>query len=298
MVPRYIIVSPVKDEEQYVELTLRSVISQTLKPVLWVIVDDGSKDSTPEIIQRYLSRNPFIRLVHNPHAGIRQPGSAVIRAFKCGHESIETSDYDFIVKLDCDLSFGKDYFQSLLGRFTEDHQLGIASGVYLEMGEDGAWKEVVMPSYHAAGACKVLRRNCFEEIEGFIVAAGWDTVDEIRAMTLGWKTGHFIDLPMKHHKPEGAGIGTIKTSVMHGEIYYLTGGGKLFFLLKVLHRMMSKPYVLGAMALSWGYMKALWQRKTSLVTEAEAKCYQSLLSGRLQAKTKTLFVRGSIPLDR
>jgi hypothetical protein len=155
-----------------------------------------------------------------------------------------------------------------------------------------------MPSYHAAGACKVIRKKCFEEIGGFIVAAGWDTVDEIRAMTLGWKTGHFIDLQMKHHKPEGSGIGTIKTSVMHGEISYLTGGGKLFFLLKVLHRMRSKPYVIGSMALSWGYMKAIWKRKTSLVTEAEAKCYQALLNKRLQAKAKALFVRGSIPLDR
>lgn len=298
MLPRYIIVSPVKDEENYVELTLRSVISQTLKPVLWVIVDDGSKDRTPEIIQRYLSKNPFIQLVHNPQAGVRQPGSAIIRAFNCGHESIGRSDYDFIVKLDCDLSFGEDYFENLLVRFRDDLRLGVASGVYLEMGEDGTWKEVVMPSYHAAGACKVIRKKCFEEIGGFIVAAGWDTVDEIRAMTLGWKTGHFIDLQMKHHKPEGSGIGTIRTSVMHGEISYLTGGGKLFFLLKVLHRMRSKPYVIGAMALSWGYMKAIWKRKTSLVTEAEAKCYQDLLNKRLQAKAKALFVRGSIPLDR
>jgi glycosyltransferase involved in cell wall biosynthesis len=274
------------------------VIGQTLKPVLWVIVDDGSRDNTPAIIQRYLSSNPFIRLVRNPNAGIRQPGSAVIRAFNYGCESIGASDYDFIVKLDCDLSFEPNYFEILLGRFMEDHRLGVASGVYLEMGEDDAWKEVVMPSYHAAGASKVLRKKCFEEIGGFIVAAGWDTVDEIRAMTLGWKTGHFIDLQMKHHKPEGSGIGAIRTSVMHGEISYLTGGGKLFFLLKVLHRMMSKPYVIGAMALSWGYMKALWKRKASLVTEAEAKCYQALLNERLQAKTKALFVRGSIPLDR
>src|SRR3990172_593615 len=126
--PRYIIVSPVKDEERYVELTIRSVIGQTLKPVLWVIVDDGSKDSTPEIIQRYLSSHPFIRLVGNPHAGIRQPGSAVVRAFKCGYETIGEIDYDFIVKLDCDLSFEQNYFEQLLERFIDDHRLGISSG--------------------------------------------------------------------------------------------------------------------------------------------------------------------------
>jgi glycosyltransferase involved in cell wall biosynthesis len=298
MLPRYIIISPVKDEELYVELTIQSVVGQTVKPALWVIVDDGSSDATPAIIQRYISAYPFIRMLRNPNAGVRQPGSQVMRAFNFGYESIGASDYDFIVKLDCDLSFEADYFENLLNRFMEDHRLGVASGVYLEMGEYDAWKEVVMPSYHAAGASKVIRRKCFEEIGGFIVAAGWDTVDEIRAMTLGWKTGHFIDLQMKHHKPEGSGIGTIRTSVMHGEIFYLTGGGKLFFLLKVLHRMMSKPYVIGAMALSWGYMKGLLKRKPSLVTEAEAKCYQTLLNERLQAKTKALFVRGPIPLDR
>lgn len=296
--PRYIIISPVKDEERYVELTLRSVICQTLKPVLWVIVDDGSKDSTPKIIQRYLSSHPFIRLVSNPHAGIRQPGSAVVRAFQCGYETIGEIDYDFIVKLDCDLSFEQHYFEHLLERFMEDPRLGIASGVYMEVGEDGGWKEVVMPHYHAAGACKVLRKKCFEEIGGFIVAAGWDTVDEIRAISVGWKTGHFFELQMKHHKSEGSGIGTIRTSVMHGEIYYLTGGGKIFFLLKVLHRLGKKPYVVGALALAWGYMKSLWNRKAPLVTQREAMCYQNLLSERLRTQTRALLARGSTSVNR
>ncbi len=298
IVPRYIIISPVKDEERHVELTLQSVVRQTLKPVSWVIVDDGSKDRTPEIIRRYISAHPFIRLVRNPHAGIRQPGSAVIRAFNCGYETLGASDYDFIVKLDCDLSFEPDYFENLLGRFVDNDRLGVASGVYLEMGQSGAWKEVLMPSYHAAGASKVLRRKCFDEIGGFIVAAGWDTVDEIRAMASGWTTGHFVDLQMKHHKPEGSGIGMVRTSRMHGEIFYLTGGGKLFFLLKVLHRMGKKPFVIGALALSWGYMKALFKRKRLLVTKAEATCYQRLLRKRLQTQTKALFARASSTLFR
>ena len=140
-----------------------------------------------------------------------------------------------------------------------------------------------MPFYHAAGACKVMRRKCFEEIGGFIVAAGWDTVDEIRAMTQGWRTGHFKDLRVKHHKIEGSGIGQLKTSAMHGEIYYLTGGSKLFFVLKVLHRIRSKPYVLSAFALLLGYLKAFKKQKTPLVTKAEARCYQAILNKRLRA---------------
>lgn len=288
---RYVIVSPVKDEERYVELTLRSVTGQSLKPVLWVIVDDGSKDGTLAIIRRYLDSNPFIRLVCNPGARTRQTGSAVIRAFNLGYKSIGRTDYDVIVKLDCDLSFGSDYFEKLIERFAGDPKLGIASGTYLDQGHTGEWKQVTMPAYHAAGACKVIRRECFEEIEGFVVAAGWDTVDEIRAMTRGWKTMHFQDLQMKHHKREGSGVGVIKTSIMHGEIYYLTGGSKLFFLLKMIHRIGTKPYGSAALALLRGYCKSMWEGKKLLVTETEARCYRSLLHGRMLGQARKLFAR-------
>lgn len=284
-------VSPVKDEECYVEFTLRSVTNQNLKPVMWVIVDDGSRDGTAEVVSRYVDVYPFLRLVRNRHAGVRQTGSAVIRAFNCGYDSIGDADHDFIVKLDCDLSFGPDYFERLLGRFDGNDRLGIASGIYLQIDGRGVWNEVAMPSYHAAGACKVIRRECFEQIGGFVVAPGWDTVNEIRAMTRGWKTGHFRDLQMKHHKVEGSGIGAIRTSLMHGEIYYLTGGSKLFFLVKVLHRIGTRPYVVGALALLRGYLKAMWERKTPVVTKAEARCYRSLLHGRLMGQVKTLLAR-------
>jgi glycosyltransferase involved in cell wall biosynthesis len=288
---RYVIVSPVKDEERYVELTLRSVTAQSLKPTLWVIVDDGSSDGTAAIVRRYLAVHPFIRLVSNPGAGTRQTGSAVIRAFNFGYESLGPADYDLIVKLDCDLSFGSDYFEELIERFNGDPHLGIASGIYLEQAHTGEWKPVTMPAYHAAGACKMIRRQCFEEIGGFIVAPGWDTVDEIRAMTRGWKTMHFQDLHMKHHKREGSGIGVIKTSVMHGEIYYLTGGSRLFFLLKVFHRIRAKPHGAAALALLRGYCKPMCAGKKLLVTDAEARCYRSLLHGRLRGQARRLFAR-------
>jgi len=286
---RYVIISPVKDESRYVEFTLKSLIAQTLKPALWIIVDDGSKDNTAEIVKRYLSSHPFIRLMQNPHAGIRQPGSAIMRAFNFGYESIDETDYDFIVKLDCDLSFEPDYFEKLLGRFIDDERLGIASGIYFEKGDHGVWKEVIMPSYHAAGACKVIRRKCFEEIEGFIVAAGWDTVDEIRAMTRGWNTRHFKDLRIKHHKPEGLGIGKFRTSIMQGEIYYLTRGSKPFFVLKILHRIGMKPYVLNALGMLLGYFRAKQKQKLPLVSKPEALRYQALLNKRMRAKANTLF---------
>jgi glycosyltransferase involved in cell wall biosynthesis len=278
---RYVIVSPVKDEERYVELTLRSVTSQAVPPMLWVIVDDGSEDRTLDIVRRYTAKHPFIRLVQHRKAGARWPGSPVIRAFNYGYALLGDLEYDFIVKLDCDLSFGPDYFQRLLARFQDDERLGIASGVYLESDDAGRWTPVKMPVYHAFGASKVLRRTCFEGIGGFPAAPGWDTVDEIRAMAAGWTTRHFDDLLARHHKREGTGIGPVRTSRMHGEIFYVTGGDPVFLALKVLHRLTAAPYVINALALSAGYFAAFVKRKPRLVTAAEARCYKRLLRARL-----------------
>jgi biofilm PGA synthesis N-glycosyltransferase PgaC len=287
--PRYALVSPVKDEARHIELTLRSVTEQTIKPVLWAIVDDGSTDGTADIVRRYVEEHAFVRLFESPKAGPRNTGSAEVLAFYRGYESLRGIDFDFIVKLDGDLSFERDYFEKLLGRFSSDATLGIASGVYLESDQSGSWKPVGMPSYHAFGACKVVRRTCFDEISGFATTPGWDTADEIRAMARGWKTCHFSDLEVRHHKPEGSAMGLLKTSRMHGEIHYVTGGDPLFLLFKVLHRLTVRPFLFSALALSFGYLQAVLKRKPRLVTRHEAAVYQQLLRQRLWRVAKKPF---------
>ncbi len=257
------------------------MVRQSLLPVRWVIVDDGSTDRTVEIVERYVKDHSFIRLLKGPGGYSRQPGPAIIRAFNRGYQDAQDSEYEFIVKLDCDLTFESDYFEQLLRQMLADPKLGIASGVYLEASRGGHWREVGMPPYHAAGASKVVRRACFEQIGGFILARGWDTVDEIRAMAHGWRTTHFRELKMKHWKPEGTGIGPLRTNFMHGEIYCLTGGSMLFFLFKVFHRLTKRPFVIGGLALLWGFWRTKLSRKTSLVTADEAQCYHRLLKERV-----------------
>ena len=290
--PKYLVISPVKDEEQHVEWTLRSMIQQEVKPLRWIIVDDGSCDRIAAIVERYAAGQDFIQLVRSCHRNPRQPGSGVIRAFQRGFELAKGLNYNFVVKLDCDLSFDPHYFDRIFKAFAADPKLGIASGVYMESTEDGEWAEVEMPSYHAAGASKVIRRQCFEEIGGFVPSRGWDTVDEIRAMARGWRTGHCRDLKMKHWKREGAGIGSLRTNLMHGEIYYLTGGSRLFLLLKVLHRMMCRPFLIGGLALLWGYVWAALGKQEPLVTADEARCYRALLHSRMAVTLRNLLPAG------
>src|SRR5579872_822526 len=223
---KYIVISPVKDEERYIGTMVRSMLRQTLKPTQWIIVDDGSRDKSLQMITEATVGNKWIRIVRIDREAPRQPGASVIRAFIAGFELVKSTKFDFVVKLDCDLDLPPDYFERLVCKFNEDNVLGIASGQYLE-DHGNKWTPISMPFYHASGASKMIRAQCFADIQGFVPARGWDTLDQIRAQLHGWKTRHFPEIQFRHLKPEGTGIGFIRTNVMHGEIFYLTGGGVL-----------------------------------------------------------------------
>jgi biofilm PGA synthesis N-glycosyltransferase PgaC len=277
----YVVISPAKDEGQYIEKTIQSMIRQSVTPRKWIIVDDGSQDQTPQIVARYAERHPWITLFSLVRNGERKPGSAVINAFTAGYELIKNDTFDFVIKLDGDLEIPEGYFETLLNRFESDPRLGIASGIYVE--EHGhAWKRVKMPKYHAAGCSKMVRAECFRQIGGFIPQRGWDTVDEIRAQVMGWKTCHFEDIELRHLRPEGAGIGFTRTNLMHGHIYYMTGGGTLFLLLKCLHRLFfGKPIFLGGIMMFVGFIRAYLNDEPRLVSDGEAVRYRHMLNQRV-----------------
>jgi biofilm PGA synthesis N-glycosyltransferase PgaC len=282
----YLIISAVKDEEQYIETTLESVLLQTVRPARWIIVDDGSGDRTAEIVERYSRNQDWISLIRLPRRDARLTGTAEIIAFNAGLTRAQGQAYDFVVKLDCDLLLPSGYFEQILGRFKQDPRLGIASGVYIEE-RNGVSKAVPMPEYHAAGASKVIRRRCFEEIGGFVTSRGWDTVDEIRAQTLGWRTRHFADITFDHLRPEGSSLGPLYTNYLHGEVYYLTGGSWSFFLFKTLHRIVvGKPPLIGGLTLLGGFLKPWVMRRDRLVNSAECKWYRQAQQQRVWRRIK------------
>ena len=279
----YVVVSPVKDEERNISRTLESMLDQTMKPLRWIIVDDGSRDRTADVVQSYAGSHSFVYLLRRDIRQARQTGIAEIVAFNEGYQLVREMAFDCVVKLDGDLSFNRDYFEQLLARFHENPKLGIASGTYMER-RGNEWTQIKMPTYHAAGASKMVRKECFDAIGGFIPERGWDTVDEIRAMTIGWQTMHFPELRMEHWKPEGVGMGYLSTSYMHGEIYFRTGGGLVFLVPKVLSRFLHRPIITGGLALFCGYLHGMLRRAQRLVTPDEARCYRALLNRRLLTK--------------
>ncbi|MDD5580548.1 MAG: glycosyltransferase family A protein [Methylobacter sp.] len=276
----YVIVTPVKDEAAHIGDMIKSVLAQTKRPDRWVIVDDGSTDQTSEFIAINVQGIAWITVL-NTKSTLRNLGSAEIIAFNKGLDTVLVDDFDFIVKLDGDVKIDPDYFQKILTRMEHDESFGIISGVYREM-HDGNWVTIKMPFYHAAGASKIVRRECYKAIGGFVPQKGWDTVDEIRAGLHDWKTGHFEDIIFVHLKPEGIAMGKLNTHYFHGEIYYQTGGGILFLLAKSVHRMLSaRPLIICGLTMITGYLMSLVKRKQRLVNKVEARFYRNQLNKRL-----------------
>lgn len=256
---KYVIVSPVRDEEQFIAETFQSVIRQTVRPANWIIVDDGSNDETGRIIDEFAKRYPWIVALHRADRGRRLAGTGVMEAFSFGYERLQCQDWEFIVKLDGDVGLEPEYFEICFQRLSEDLRLGICGGVmYCE--ENGQLKLDVQPMFHVRGAIKLYRRSCWVDIGGLIKSPGWDTVDELHANMLGWRTRSFSDLKVIHHRPSGAAAGAWGDSVKNGRADYVSGYHPLFLVVKCLKRLFQKPYVLKSLAHSYGYLSGYARR--------------------------------------
>jgi len=251
---RYIIITPVRDEVRHIEETIASVISQTVLPFQWIIVDDGSTDGTSEILDSYAARTNWINVIHKEDRGCRAAGGGVIEAFYAGYSVLSDQSWDFIVKLDGDLSFAPDYFEQCYKIFEAEQKLGIGGGTVCQLA-NGQLKvdSVGDPLFHVRGATKIYRRSCWEKINPLIKAPGWDTIDEVKANLHGWTTRTFTDLKLIQHKPTGGADGSWRNWFKNGRANYITGYHPVFMLLKCVKRALHKPILLESMALLAGF---------------------------------------------
>jgi poly-beta-1,6-N-acetyl-D-glucosamine synthase len=265
--PKYVVISPVRDEGELIARTIESVARQSVVPTQWIIVNDGSKDNTGAVIDQYARKHSWITAVHRADRGFRQPGTGVIDAFYTGYEFIEVPDWEFIVKLDGDLILGEDYFKNCLAEFRENPKLGIGGGAVGHM-VNGAMYIERTPSFHVRGATKIYRRDCWDAIGGLLKAPGWDTIDELKANMLGWSTRSFQHLPLLQARPTGATNGIWGNSVKNGRANYITGYHPLFMLLKCLGRARKKPYVVAGLGMMYGYMHGYFTNVPRVEDEA------------------------------
>ena len=257
---RYLLISPCRDEAQYLRRTLDSVAAQSVPPALWVIVDDGSTDATPATLEEYSRRLPYLRVVRRTDRGRRQVGPGVIEAFYAGLETVRLEDFDYVCKLDMDLDLPVRYFELLIDRMEGDQRVGTISGKpWFIHPKSGKLMPEVCGDEMSVGMTKFYRVACFKEIDGFVRQVMWDGIDCHRARMLGWiaESVDFEPLRFVHLRPQGAsqkGIWTGRLRKGFGQ--YFMGTSPLYYLAVVIYHLPAYPVFIGSLAMLWGYFRS------------------------------------------
>jgi len=241
----YVLITPARNEAAFIELTLKSVVSQTVPPQKWVIVNDGSTDGTDDIVRGYAANYPWIELVQMPERQERSfAGKAV--AVSTGQARLGDLHYDVIGNLDADVSFDPDYFAFLMERFAENPRLGVGGTAFQEGNSSYNYEFVGIE--HVSGMCQMFRRDCFEAIGGYpaVKSGGIDLIAVLSARAKGWETRTFLEKSFVHHRSQsGASHTGLRTKLHIGRKDYLVGNHPLWEIFRSIYQMMRKPYFIG-----------------------------------------------------
>ena len=261
---RYLVVSPCRDEGKFIRRTLDSVAGQSVKPALWVVVDDGSTDDTPRILAEYAARLPWLRVVRRTDRGGRSIGPGVIDAFYAGLETVGLDGFDYVCKLDMDLDLPPRYFEHLMLRMEREPRLGCTSGKpWFHHPDTGVLTSEGIGDEMSVGASKFYRVECFREIGGFVRQVMWDGIDCHRARMLGWIVESVGEEPLRflHLRP----MGSSHRGILHGRVrwgfgQWFMGTSPLFILASALYRAPRHPVLTGSLAMLWGYLSSAIRR--------------------------------------
>jgi len=256
----YGLITPARNEGRFIERTIRSVISQSMPPRKWVIVSDGSTDRTDSIVATYLADHPWMELIRMPERRDRQ-FAAKVQCFNAGYERVRGEHLDIIGNLDADITFDKDYFDFLLAKLAADPRLGVVGTPFVEGTTSYDFRFTTVE--HVSGACQLFRRECFEEIGGYVPVKGGgiDWIAVTTARMKGWKTRTFVEKVCHHHRPMGtASAGRLMANFRLGKQDYYLGGHPVWQLFRACYQLGRKPYLVGSLFLLAGYSWGLITR--------------------------------------
>ena len=289
----YVLITPARNEEAYIGLTLRSMIAQTVRPLRWVIVSDGSTDRTDEIVGEYAKQHDWIELVRMPERGERDFGGKVL-CFEAGHGRMQGLNYDLVGNLDADLSFEPELFAMLLGKFSENPKLGVAGAPFTE--GKGTYDFRYSNIEHVSGACQLFRRDCFAEIGGYhaMKGGGIDVLAVLKARMKGWQTRTFPEQVCFHHRPMGsANDSAVRLYYRLGQKDFMVGNHALWQLFRSLYKMRSTPVIIGGFALLAGYLSFALKGVKRLVPEEVVRFQRREQMARLKGIVLRKSAKGS-----
>lgn len=286
----YILITAARNESAYIDRTLQSVVVQTRRPERWVIVDDGSTDETPQIVERYAEQHPWIELLRRPQRADRSfAGKA--HAVTAGLERVRGLRFEVMGNLDADVSFPPDYLAFVVGKFENDPKLGVAGTPFTEVGGYDSTRDSFEGQNYVAGPCQLFRYTCWQDIGGYVAnkAGGVDWIAVMMARMKGWTVCAFPEKRFHHHRSMGtAQRGPLASMFSYGEKDYYLGGSPLWELFRCTFRMAKHPYIFGGLALLAGYFSAAIRRMPRAVSPELMRFHRADQMKKLKAVFRSL----------
>jgi glycosyltransferase involved in cell wall biosynthesis len=291
---RLTIVSPVLNEARHIEAVVRGMQSQTRPPDEWIVVDDGSKDGTLDLLRQAVEDVPFMRVVEAPAAPLsagadRLHHAAEARAFNYGLSL--ASSFTHIGKLDGDIELPPNYYERLLDRFCDDESLGLAGGMLVEPNSRGWQLRGDSDLQHVRGALKLYTRECFETIGGVREMLGWDGIDEVLARMHGYRTCSFPDAVARHHRPVGTAQGRLRGSYRLGRSMFIEGYPLVWVTARSVMVGKSRPIAVTGLAYLAGYMDAAVHGVSRFEANGYRRHLRRELRGRATQKLRSVLAQ-------
>jgi glycosyltransferase involved in cell wall biosynthesis len=259
--PRYVIVTPARNEAAFIEKTIAAVIAQTVLPLRWVIVSDGSTDGTDDIVRRYIAQHSWIELVSLPERGQRNFVGKVT-AFSAGVAKVADLPYEVIANVDADISFDPDYFEFLLRKLADDPELGLVGTPYRDPVQEPADYRFAAIE-HVTGPVQVFRRSCYEAIGGYMPVRGGaiDRIADIASRMKGFKTRTYTEKVYLHYRHTGtAQQNLLMAKFRDGGKDYSVGTSPIWEVFRTIYQMTKRPFVVGSLMTACGYIWATVKR--------------------------------------
>jgi len=261
----YILITPAYNEEKNIEALIECIIAQTIRPIKWLIVNDGSVDRTEELVKKYVQKDGFIEVLTLERENVESYYSRKTTAFLKGYEYIKnTCHYDFIASLDADIIMPSDYYENILKEFYKNPMLGIASGLYVYKNNKKIEK-IDYDKNYVPGSLQMFRKECYEDIGGYVALkyGGDDTLATIMARMKKWQTQHFPEYEVVQQRIVGTvGKNILQAKFRQGQTEYGVGSTPIFIIIKTIDRILKeKPYILASISRLFGYTYCYLKRE-------------------------------------
>jgi glycosyltransferase involved in cell wall biosynthesis len=288
--PACVLITPARNEEKNLEATIQSMVAQTVRPVKWIIVNDGSTDATGDLIDRYAAKHEWIERLDMPSHRDRS-FAAKAHCFNAARARLEGLEYEVIGNIDADISFERDYLEFLLQKFGQIPDLGVAGTPLLSTDDYDSAKDSFEGENYVAGPFQLFRRRCLDDVGGYVPnkAGGVDWIAVTTARMKGWKTRSFREKRYFHHRSFGtAERSPISALYSYGEKDYYLGGSPLWEVCRVVYRCAKPPRVFGGLALGLGFMSAAIRRIPRPVSPQLMRFHRQEQMLKLKAIMRTL----------